>query len=94
MKHPEHEIQKCIALFLRSKRVRFTVSLAGVNLTMGQARRASAAGYEKGTPDITIFAARKGYHGMTLEVKAPKGYPSEEQKQWQSDLTAAGRAYA
>ena len=90
MKHPEHEIQSAIVLYLKSIKVLFTSSVAGhITPNRFQKMRMARAGYIAGTPDLFIFAARKGYHGMALEVKAGR-YPTDEQKQWQSALIAAG----
>lgn len=43
-------------------------------------------GYNKGTHDITIYKACKGYHGLCVEFKVGSNKQTPEQKEWQEDL--------
>jgi hypothetical protein len=50
-----------------------------------------ALGVSKGIPDIVIPKARKGHHGLYIELKRTKGgIVSPEQKDWIRILTAEG----
>lgn len=47
--------------------------------------------YDPGEPDIRIYAARLGYHGLIIELKRTKMYKfSEHQKNYLNDLNTAG----
>lgn len=39
-------------------------------------------GLRRGFPDLFIPVARKGYHGLFIEMKAKGGRVSPEQKEW------------
>lgn len=56
-----------------------------------EAARMKAAGVRRGVPDICLPVARKGCHGMYIELKRQKGGRiSPEQMEWMYDLTAQG----
>lgn len=44
----------------------------GGKRTPSEARRLLLEGVEKGTPDIFIAVAKKGYHGLFIELKRTK----------------------
>ena len=48
------------------------------------------AGLKKGVPDVMLPVARKGYHGLAIEMKAGKNKPTEEQKKWLMGLAGEG----
>ena len=63
--------------------------------------RLKAEGVRKGVPDICLLAARKGYHGICIEMKRPsekpktdrsKGGLSSEQIDWLNNLSSEGYA--
>lgn len=62
----------------------------------GGARDASTAarlkveGVKAGVPDLCLPVARKGYHGLWIELKAEGGTTSGEQKLWIARLNAEG----
>ena len=62
----------------------------------GVAGRLKAEGVKAGRPDIGLDVARKGYHGLRIELKVPaqgekaKGSTSKEQRACIADLTADG----
>lgn len=47
-------------------------------------------GVRKGVPDLCLFMARKGKHGLFIEMKAPHKYPRPEQKQMMATLQEEG----
>ena len=43
-------------------------------------------GLRSGSPDLFLFAARGPFHGLAIEMKAPHGQPSNEQKLFLAQL--------
>lgn len=59
--------------------------------TKSEAVRFKRAGVKKGVPDIFLPVARKGYHGLFIEMKRQKGGRlSPEQKQWLDGMFEQG----
>ena len=55
------------------------------------ARRLKGEGVKQGVPDLCLPVARKGYHGLYLELKRKKGgQTSIAQREWIEHLTAEG----
>jgi len=54
-------------------------SMNGVKLTAAQAGKAKAAGMLKGAHDLTLPVPRGGFTGLSIELKAGKNKPTEEQ---------------
>ena len=52
--------------------------------------RLKAEGVRRGTPDLFLEAARGGYHGLRLEMKAIDGRESEAQQEFGRYLEKAG----
>lgn len=52
--------------------------------------RLKAEGVRRGTPDLFLEAARRGYHGLRIEMKAIGGRESEEQEEFGLYLERAG----
>ena len=50
------------------------------------------AGMQPGFPDLFIPLARKGYHGLFVEMKVGKNKPTEKQKEWIKRLSKEGYA--
>lgn len=46
-----------------------------------------------GAADLILFVPRKGYGSLAIELKTATGIQSPEQKEFQSDFTAAGNKY-
>jgi hypothetical protein len=65
-------------------------SLNGVRLTIGQAKKAKAAGMRRGYPDLFLPVARGNYHGLYIELKAKGGRVQPEQKEWLQALREQG----
>ena len=47
-------------------------------------------GIRKGVPDLFLPIPQKGYHGLFIEMKSPKGRLSHEQGQWLKALNTFG----
>lgn len=57
----------------------------------GQAVKFKAQGVKPGVPDLCLPVARKGFHGLYIELKRQKGgRVSESQTQWLQALQAQG----
>lgn len=65
-------------------------SLNGVKLSRAQAGKASATGMLAGVFDVRVPAARGGYHGLELEMKAGDNTPTTKQLEWGSGMEAEG----
>lgn len=53
---------------------------SGLRLPVGLLMKAKRMGIiKKGLPDIVLPVARKGYHGLYIELKTDKGKPSADQ---------------
>ncbi len=55
--------------------------------------RAKAMGKMAGVADLFIMYAAKGYHGLFVELKAPKGRQVATQKEFQTACEGAGYKY-
>jgi hypothetical protein len=47
-----------------------------------EAFRLKASGVRAGVPDVCLPVPRSHWHGLYLELKVGKNYPSPEQKEW------------
>lgn len=65
-------------------------SLNGVKLTAAQAGKAKAAGMLKGSHDVKLPVARGGYIGLSIELKAGKNKPTDEQWDYGNRLADEG----
>ena len=65
-------------------------SMNGVKLSAAQAGKAKAAGMLKGAHDITLPVARGGFIGLSIELKAGKNMPTDEQKDYANRLLDEG----
>ena len=52
--------------------------------------RLKAEGVKAGVPDLFLPMARRGFHGLFIELKAPGGAASPEQRGWIARLRLAG----
>lgn len=65
-------------------------SMNGVKLTAAQAGKAKAAGMLKGAHDVCLPVARGPYIGLSIELKAGKNKPTEEQIDYGKRLKREG----
>lgn len=85
MKNEEYYIQKEVIQYLDLHypgTLRCVSPAAGFRVSMGLAMKMISMGYEKGTADLVILKARGGYHGFVIELKAPHGKLSPDQKKF------------
>ena len=84
----EDRLQTEVIKYIRYQypNIRYCASAGGVYTGIKQARKMVRTGYVKGFPDLFIYEARNGYHGLALELKTIKGRATKEQKQWIEDL--------
>jgi hypothetical protein len=82
-KDPEHDLQTSLVQWIHEvdREILFTATNGGVRLSMNQAKRMKAAGYLRGVPDLLFFESRHGFHGLAIELKAPKGRISPIQRE-------------
>ena len=55
-----------------------------------EARRLSAEGLKPGVPDLDLPVARRGFHGLRIEMKSMDGRVSADQTWWLRELAAQG----
>lgn len=76
---------------LQYPKVRYCASLGGqYQQYQSQRRKAVKTGYVKGFPDLQITEARKGYHGLFIELKTKTGRITKYQQEWIDDLNERG----
>lgn len=88
----ELQIQASIVEWLnRCIRCRVAAIPNGTNTSIASAMKARKEGLSKGAPDLVV-AYHDGAEARTvwIEVKAKRGYLSEEQQRWREDLLALG----
>ncbi|CAB3972272.1 hypothetical protein BLA3211_06878 [Burkholderia aenigmatica] len=84
---PEHDSQVALFEWARMPSVVRSLpgldllegSMNGVKLTKAQAGKAKAAGMLKGSHDVRLPVARGHWIGLSIELKAAKGRPTDEQ---------------
>ena len=89
----EERLQSEVVKYIRLKypKVKYCASLGGqYQPFQSQRNRARRTGYSKGFPDLFIYEARNGYHGVALEIKTIKGRATKEQKEWIEALNERG----
>jgi hypothetical protein len=78
---PETQLQIDVVKWLTETYpgILFTSTQAGDRRTGFKAMLMKRMGYTVGTPDLIVFTARKGWHGLLLELKDKTGQ-SDSQK--------------
>lgn len=90
--NPEQQIQTELAKYLRTRGLLFTATTGGIAYHPRQLIRQKAMGYQRGVPDVLIFEARQGFHGLAIELKAPNGRLSDCQHTYLARLRENGFA--
>jgi hypothetical protein len=78
-------LQKEFTHWLDTQNVLYCASAGGMRTNIRTAVNMKATGYKKGFPDIFIYEARGGYHGLAIELKV-RNEPTPEQMNWQEEL--------
>lgn len=88
----EERLQSEIIKYIKLQypNVRYCASLGGIYTGPRQAIKAKRTGYSRGFPDLQFTEARKGFHGLFIEIKTHKGTATEVQKEWIKDLQERG----
>jgi len=96
LQQSEYEVQRDVFEWAEVHSLAFpelkllNASLSGVKLPIGLAMKCKRSGMKKGYPDIYLPVARKGYHGLFIEVKVGYNKPSPEQLEWKRLLDEQG----
>lgn len=87
----EYEEQKALVQWLELKGILFYHIPNGGLRNIREAAKFKRLGVKAGVPDICICKARKGYHGLYIELKRIKNSSiSPHQKLWLDNLNAEG----
>lgn len=96
MKHTESTLQKrCVNWF----RLNYPKHLRLIAIPNGGARNAitgailKGEGVVAGAPDLFLFHAAQGFHGLAIEMKSRIGKQSESQKAFEADIDIEGYKY-
>ena len=75
----EEQLQIDVSVYLRSKYpdILFNVDMSGVKLPIGLAKKIKALRSNRAYPDMVIYAKRKNYCGMFLELKKETPYKKD-----------------
>lgn len=67
----EYRVHKAIATYMKAQyqNTVFTSDSSGIRLTIGNAIKMLALKSDDKIPDLFIFEARGGYHGLIIEIK-------------------------
>lgn len=97
MRHIEDSLQKsCVRWFSLQYREYAQLlhhSPNGGKRNAIEAAKFKAMGVRAGFPDLGLFIARHGYHGLFIELKTAKGRQSEHQIYYQCVLEEQGYKY-
>lgn len=80
--------------FLKTGALRLYAVPNGGLRAIQEAVRLKAEGVQRGVPDLCLPLPRHGFAGLYLELKAPGGETSPEQRDWIAFLAAVGHAVA
>lgn len=95
MQHNEHNLQVACVQWLDYQYPSLLRTISPIlKCSVIQGKRQKDLGYASGSPDLIIFEARQGYHGLCVEFKAGKNKQSDKQKEWELGLFNKGYKYA
>jgi prophage antirepressor-like protein len=90
----ERQLHEAVVKYLRTNHpaLRVAAGLGELQRESAQRLEAWAKGYQKGQPDLVLFARSGNFSGLAIELKTPtgQGVVSPEQTQWLLDLKEAG----
>lgn len=55
-----------------------------------EAKNLKRQGVKAGVPDLFFPVAKRGYHGLFIEMKSETGRPTDKQREWLDLLNAKG----
>ena len=61
-----------------------------MNSSTLEAKNLKRQGVRAGVPDLCIPVAKRGFHGLYIEMKYGKGKPTEKQLEWLDMLNGNG----
>lgn len=97
MRHNESKMQSACVRYFRYAYPQYSHMLFsvpnGVATTETQGRILKAEGMLAGVSDLLFLVARKGFHGLCIEMKDRKGIQRETQKEWQAKVEQQGYKY-
>jgi len=75
----EEQLQRniCDYLHLQYPNILFNIDMSGVKLPIGLAKKIKRLRSNRAYPDMVIYAKRKGYCGMFLELKKESPYKKD-----------------
>ena len=94
----EHEMQCEVIRWARAMEVKFPELALLYAIPNGgmrnivEAVKLSAEGVKSGVPDLHLPVARKGFHGLWIEMKTQRGGVSKKQKEWHKRLSERGHS--
>ncbi len=97
MIHQESIIQQNCVKWFRLQYPKLALVL--IAIPNGGARRRiegaimKAEGVTAGASDLFLFYPSKGYHGLAIEMKTPKGKQQPSQQRWQRAIEEMGYKY-
>lgn len=87
----EHQEQIRLAYWLKKNQILFFHIPNGGYRDIREASKFKAMGVQAGIPDLCIPYARKGHHGLWIELKRVSGgVLSDSQRFWMAELTKNG----
>ena len=97
MRHIESGIQKTCVAWFRFQYPKLVLNLIAIPNGGARSRIEAAImkgeGVTAGAADIGLFYPAKGYHGLFIEMKTPKGKQQPSQKAWQQAVEVVGYKY-
>ena len=86
----ETDLQRTIAKYLDMMGVLWNHSPNETMGTPAHYKKRASMGVKSGFPDVMIFEARKGFHGLAIELKVGRNKPTPAQLQWIEWLNERG----
>jgi hypothetical protein len=93
MRQIEHHIQIQVKQYLDWNNYEFFAVPNGSARHIIIAKKLKAEGVKSGVADIFICLGNEKFHGLFIEVKAPKGYQSPNQKEFEIRVKKLGYEY-
>ena len=96
MKKREDQEQETVIQWSETVRRRYPGVDRIYHIPNGGKRNAAEAahfkrlGVKPGVPDLCLPVARRGYHGLYVEMKSKKGKTTEKQDEWLEHLSSEG----